>query len=214
MRTLMLQRSNINDMIDYTAINRLRLKDVFSDNSVVASITCDEDYLTLLFEHSARNHIFVHDDPEVGHAIYVADTSSLGSNRIFIANNPSREDVFLLHIDGVLYNHSSKCDCALLTKNDLFFIELKSNANNRTIISLSSNYQMAFNQLLFTVQDFIARFKVEKQDLCSLVNVKAFAVFNKTVPKNSAYQKKLSADFIRATKKVKLIFANETTLEM
>lgn len=200
-------------MADYSVITRLRLKEIFDGETVFSSVTNDEDYLNTLFEHSIRTHLFVFDSAEKGVSTYVTDTKGLGRDKLFIADNPKRLDSFLLHIDGVLYKTHSKCDCALITKNEICFIEFKSNAINENDLSAIANYEKASSQLQITVQDFLIRFSTKKMEIYSLVNVKAFAVFNKTVPQDLAYQKKVSAKFLKATRVVKLAFQNSTVLE-
>ena len=45
-------------------------------------------------------------------------------------------------------------------------------------------------------------------ELQHAVNVEAFAVFNRTVPRHNAYQKKLAAQFLLETDGIPLYFKN------
>lgn len=44
--------------MDYYPIKRLRLKEVFDNHQKFQEITCDQDYLTSLFEWTNRGIIF------------------------------------------------------------------------------------------------------------------------------------------------------------
>lgn len=197
--------------MSYEAIERLNLKEAFSDLEVFKRIVRPEDWLDVLFEHRNRKSIFVYDCPGVGHTIFVNDTNGLGNNKVFVVQNNSNKDVFLWHIDGVLYEKHSKCDCALLTIDELDFIEFKTDAVNRTQMAITENYRKAEEQLETTVLEFKTRCARIGVDLTSAVRLKAHAVFNPTVPSNNATQKRLSVKFLSKTR-VKLSFDNKMVL--
>lgn len=196
--------------MDFTVINRLRLREAFASEEKFKSVTEDKDLLAELFECANRGKLFVYDDADKGHSVYVNDTGRLGLDKLFIANNPKHKDVFLWHIDGVMFPKDSKCDCAVLTESDMCFIEFKSNAANRSNEAIKHNYNKAYNQLMLTLNEVTDRCQQVDVNLKDVVNVKAFAVFNKTVPRNDALRKNISARFLLASG-VKLEFANENT---
>ena len=191
----------------FSVLEELRFKDVFSDLSLFSG---DEeiDYIDVLIEHSTRTSTFVYDSEVEGHSIFIEDTSGIGNNKIFIIKNPNRKDFFLMHIDGVLFDKNSKCDCAIITDKELDFIEFKSNAINRTDEAIESNYEKASSQLLNTLTEFRRRYEAIGDSLDGKKKLECYAVFNKTVPRNPAYQKKLSASFLKNSNGVKLKFEN------
>ncbi len=198
--------------MDFTPIDQLELKDAFCDNSKFQSINNSEDYLSELFECENRGQLFVYDDSDKGHSIYVQNTFGLGLDKVFKVHNKEHKDVFLWHIDGILFAKNSKCDCALLTDVDMDFIEFKSNAVNNTEEAINTNYEKASDQLLATLEVVSEKCKSAGVDLINSVNVKAFAVFNRSVPSNDALRKRISVTFAMKSKGVKLLFSNETAI--
>lgn len=196
--------------MDFTPIIRLRLKDAFGDQKVFQMVSNDCDYLDYLFEWTDRGNVFIIDDANIGHSIFILDTRGLGTDKTFKVINRSHKDLFLWHIDGVLYYADSKCDCAFLTNDYLGFVEFKSNASNNTEASIKGNYEKAKLQLTQTIMDVVDRCKKVGVELQNVVNVEAFAVFNRTVPRHNAYQKKLAAQFLLDTNGIPLYFKNDT----
>ncbi len=198
--------------MNFGPIDQLELKEAFSDNSKFQNIKNSEDYLTELFECENRGLLFVYDDSDKGHSTYVENTFGLGLDKVFKVHNKEHKDVFLWHIDGVLFAKNSKCDCAILTDTVMDFIEFKSNAINNTEEAINTNYMKASDQLLATLKVISERCKSAGVDLINTVNVKAFAVFNRSLPSNDALRKKISAEFAMKSEGVKLFFSNETTI--
>lgn len=198
--------------MDFTPIYQLDLKKAFSDNSKFQNINNGDDFLTELFECEDRGLLFVFDDSDKGHSTYVENTFGLGLDKVFKIHNKQHKDVFLWHIDGVLFTKDSKCDCAILTDVDMDFIEFKSNAINNTKETIKKNYEKASCQLLITIKEVSEKCKSAGVQLGKVVNVKAFAVFNRSVPKNDAFRKSISAKFLKDSNGIKLFFDNETTL--
>lgn len=189
-------------------IERLSLKYAFNDLSVFNDVKCADDFLKELFEHTNKSSIFIYDSVDVGHSIIIDDTYGIGRDRVFVVENNSRFSLFLMHIDGILYAKDTKCDCAVITKQELNFIEFKSNAANQTDEAIKDNYEKASSQLLNTLCDFRGRYRRINKNLDELVDIECFAVFNRTVPRNSATQKRVSAKFLKESKGVKLKFEN------
>lgn len=196
----------------YAAITRLKLKEAFADIQKFQEVNEENDFLHELFECDNRSILFVYDDADRGYSIFVLDTKGLGRDKVFAIKNSNHKDVFLWHIDGVLFQKDSKCDCAILTDDCMGFVEFKANAANRKDETIKGNYEKACSQLLLTLADVSARCQSVGIDLRKLVKVEAFAVFNKTVPRLNAYQKKVVAKFLLDSKGVKLYFENELLL--
>lgn len=198
--------------MDFEAINRLRLKDAFGEYALFQRISKDEDWLEILFECDTRGQLFVYDDADAGHVVYVNDTKGLGRDKVFGLLNKSHKDVFLWHIDGVLYEKTSKCDCAVITADEMEFIEFKTNASNSSQEAIFDNYHKAGEQLQIIVKDVMDRCSKVGVILTSVIPVEAHAVFNPTVPSDNAMKKNISAKFLVRTR-VKLSFDNVKELK-
>lgn len=198
--------------MDFGPIDQLVLKDAFSDNPKFQSVNNSEDYLTELFECENRGQLYIYDDTDKGYSTYVENTFGLGRDKTFIILNKNHKDVFLWHIDGVLFSKDSKCDCAILTDVDMDFIEFKSNAVNNTEEAIEDNYTKASGQLLTTIEAVTERCSSVGVELVDVVKIKAFAVFNRSVPKNDALRKNISTKFLKDSGGIKLSFDNTTTL--
>ena len=198
--------------MDYEAINQLRLKDAYGEFEVFQRISKDEDWLDVLFECDTRGQLFVYDDGEAGHVVYVYDTRGLGRDKVFELVNKAHKEVYLWHIDGVLYEKTSKCDCAVITTDELEFIEFKTNASNGSTEAIEDNYQKASDQLQRIVLDVNDRCAKVGVNLTAVTPVKAHAVFNPTVPSDNAMKKNISVKFLFNTG-VKLSFDNKKILK-
>lgn len=198
--------------MDCSAINRLHLKDAFGEFEVFQRVSKDEDWLDVLFECDTRGQLFVYDDADAGHVVYVNDTKGLGRDKVFELVNGSHKEVFLWHIDGVVYKKSSKCDCAVVTSDEMEFIEFKTDASNKTAEAIEENYNKASEQLQQIVLDVKARCAKVGVELTSVVPVEAHAVFNPTVPSDSAMKKNISVKFLVKTG-VRLSFDNKKALK-
>lgn len=198
--------------VDYSPIKEIKLKEAFIDIEKFNIISNDEDYIKDLFEISNRGTIFIHDDETQGHTIFVEDTNGLGSDKIFKIVNSKHAWIFLWHIDGILFKKDSKCDCAIIVDNYLGFIEFKSNATNKTPEAIKENYDKAIDQLKHTITEVKARCSKVGIDLMKRTFIEAFAVFNRTVPRNNATQKNLAAKFQLEMDNIPLRFCNEKVL--
>lgn len=198
--------------MNFDAINRLRLKEAFGESELFQRIDKDEDWLDVLFECDSRGQLFVYDDAKVGHVVYVNDTKGLGRDKVFDLVNKNHKDVFLWHIDGVIYEKTSKCDCAVITTDEMEFIEFKTNASNNSQEAIFENYHKASEQLEKIVKDVKSRCSKVGVQLTLVVPVEAHAVFNPTVPSDNAMKKSISAKFLVRTG-VKLSFDNMKELK-
>lgn len=199
-------------MTDFTAIKQLKLKEAFEGRFVeFSNIAEDNDYLNTLFELRKRHMIFVMDDNAQGHSVFVDNTNGIGVDRILTVNNNRRKNVFLWRIDGVLFDSESKCDCALITKDKLIFVEFKSNAVNNSMLQAQEEYEKAYSQLDKTFNDVQTACHRVGINIKRKVETSAIAVFNKTVPKFNSSIKTLSAKFLRKNK-IKLSYDIKTTV--
>ena len=198
--------------MDFKAIIQLKLKDAFCSEQKFQCIVDDKDLLKELFECDNRGSLLVYDDEVIGHSVYVQETRGIGRDKVFIVKNQNHKDIFLWHIDGVLFKKNSKCDCALLTDKDMNFVEFKSNAENNSKESIQYNYQKSSDQLLLTLKEITGRCKSVGVELTNIVKVEAFAVFNRSVPRNDALRKKISAKFLKDSEGIKLVFDNKTSM--
>ena len=194
------------------AINRLRLKEAFGELELFQRVSVGEDWLDKLFECDNRGQLFVYDDAEVGYVVYVNDTKGLGRDKVFILLNKTHKDVFLWHIDGVIYDKTSKCDCAVITSDEMEFIEFKTNASNSSDEAIFDNYHKASEQLQKIVEDVKQRCSKVGVKLTSIIPVEAHAVFNPTVPSDNALKKNISVKFLLRTG-VRLRFDNMKELK-
>lgn len=166
-----------------------------------------------VFDTSSKSQLFVIDDATKGYSCFIADTKGYGSNRSFIIHNSGHKDIHLMRIDGVLFERMSKCDCALLFDNEFDFVELKTNAANKSTESMEYNYSNSYNQLKITIQEFDRRFENSNKSFRDLFDtILAYSVFNPTVPRDNATQKRLSALFSREMR-IKLHFTNNKEIK-
>ena len=198
--------------MNFEVINRLRLKEAFGEFDLFQHISKDEEWLDILFECDTRGQLFAYDDADVGHVVYVNDTKGLGRDKVFGLVNKTHKDVFLWHIDGVIYEKTSKCDCAVITSDEMEFIEFKTNASNNSDEAIFDNYHKASDQLQKIVKDVKERCSKVGVKLTSVIPVEAHAVFNPTVPADIAMKKNISAKFLVRTG-VKLRFDNMKVLK-
>lgn len=186
--------------MDTSTIKRLHFKEAFEGISKIDSINSDEEYFKEIFDYSNRSILFVIDDRAKGYCVFITDTSGVGSNKVLTVENPTRRNVYLMRIDGVLFEQNSKCDCALFTDEELDFVEFKSYAANKTEEARIDNYNKCFTQLQLTVEEFKTRYIQIGLDLHTIIQkICAYAVFNPTVPNNNATEKALSRKFLDLT---------------
>ena len=194
--------------VDFSIIQELSLKKAFNEEEKIRIIDSDEDYLNELFEHSQKSQLFIYDDEDAGYSRFVSDTNGLGRDKTISIDNSNHRDVFLMRIDGMLFSGMSKCDCALLSEKEMFFIELKTNAANKTDISREDRYEKCISQLKQTIKKFDDHYRAINEDFRKKKKrFVALAVFNPTVPRNNASEKALCASFLKEIK-MRLCFTN------
>lgn len=202
--------------MDYSLFDELHFKEVFVGvgiDQLLDEIKRAEDYTVALFEGSEGHIVWITDDEIAGHSIFVSDTNGVNKDKLLQINNRNRKTLFLWHIDGVMFERYSKCDCALLHDRLMHMIEFKANAKNATDDSIQANYEKAKNQITLTFNTFKDLYAKKGFDLWDIFkDIDAKIVFNKTVPQDLAYQKSIQkqvADDID----VSLTFGNTLNIE-
>ncbi len=199
--------------MDFSVITRFKFKEAFNGNARFQEIVEDESYLSALFEHRDRGTIYIYDDANIGHSVFVENTKGLGIDKVFSLKNKAHKDVFLWHIDGVLYKKNSKCDCACITDKELSFIEFKTNAENQSDDAIIDNFEKAKDQLLLTIQDVSSKCQAIGINIREIVDIDAYIVFNRTVPDGNAFQKGIAAKFLFESEGIELLFSDHKTLK-
>lgn len=197
-------------MPDFTAISQLRIRQLYEGDTLFSQCSSMEDLLKELFETTNRGQIFVWDDKRLKHSVFLEDSQGKGVNRILKVENVDHRDLFLWHIDGVMFQRGSKCDCALINESHLNFVEFKSEAVNRTPLQAQGEYQKASDQIETVLTDFLQRAREKHVDL-HLVKIGAIAVFNRTVPRYNASQKMVKRRFEKRYK-IPFDFVNEVKM--
>lgn len=202
--------------MDYSIFDELHFREVFVGvgiDQLFDEIKRAEDFTVALFEGSDGHIIWITDDEIAGHSIFVSETNGVNKDKLLQIKNRNRKSLFLWHIDGVMFERYSKCDCALLHDRLMHMIEFKANAKNATDDSIQANYEKAKNQITLTFKTFRELYAKKDFDLWDIFeDIDAMIVFNRTVPQDLAYQKSLQkqvADEIE----VSLTFGNELIIE-
>ena len=201
--------------MDYSLFDELHFKEVFVGigiDQLFDEIKSAEDYTVALFEASDGHIIWITDDETEGHSIFITDTNGVNKDKLLQVNNKGRKSLFLWHIDGVMFERYSKCDCALLHDRLMHMIEFKANARNVTDDSIQGNYEKAKNQIVLTFKtfrDLYTKKGFDLWDICS--DIDAMIVFNKTVPQDLAYQKSIQK---QVAKEIDVSLTFENTLDV
>ncbi len=203
-------------MLDLSILDKLSIKTVFIGQSIdnlLEQIKSSQDYLIALFEASTRGMIWITDDEDKKHSIFVTDTYGVNKDKLLKVLNPNSKTLFLWHIDGVMFQHLSKCDCALLHDEKLHLIEFKANAKNESDDSIEANYEKASKQLALTYEKFEELYNSHGQNIFNIFeDIDAMIVFDRTVPQKDAYQKNTISKFSKKTL-LDLKFGNEISVQ-
>lgn len=198
-------------MADWDVILSYRFNHAFKDEKAIKGLSVDE-FIEKVFLHLKRSSIYIYDDENQGFSHFVADTGGLGREKTFMIENRNHRDVFLMKIDGVLFQKKSKCDCAIIWGGEMDFIEFKTKASNKNDDTMEAHYNKIYKQLKLTIEYFETSFrKVGLSFRNQFSRILAYGVFNPTVPTSSATEKILAARFAKEVK-VKLMFTNNTHL--
>lgn len=133
--------------------------------------------------------------------------------KFFEVNNPDGKLFCLLQIDnGVIKNNDTKkCDCAVLSKDNIAFIEFK--ANMLTEISYMKKYQYkkAQEQLKTTINHFKNGISKKGQNLLNIRKCSAHICFRKGYPRLTAQEINFRVKFADQTG-IALFFDGKMTL--
>lgn len=203
-------------MLDLSILNNLSIKTVFVGqcfDTLLDQIANEQDYLVALFETETRGTIWITDDADAGHSIFVMHTNGVNKDKLLHVINPHIKTLFLWHIDGVMFAKYSKCDCALLHDRLMHLIEFKANAKNESNDSIQANYEKASEQLALTYEKFTELYCNHDMDLFHIFDdIDAIIVFDKTVPQKDSYQKNIISKFAKRTL-LNLSFGNDLKID-
>lgn len=203
-------------MLDFTALEALGIKNVFVGcgiEELLDAISDTQDYLAVLFEASTHNTIWVTDDTDKGHCIFVSNTSGINKDKLLKIVNRNSKSLFLWHIDGVMFEHLSKCDCGILHDNILHLVEFKANVITENNDSLHEHYEKAQKQIKVTFDQFKELYTKKGLNIFDILDdIDAQIVFDKSIPQDNAYMKNLSSRFLQENNII-LSFGNELNIE-
>lgn len=169
----------------------------------------DDDRLQFLFSETTHANVWVTDDDQVGYSIFVFDTNGVNKDKLLFVINPQSYTIFLWPIDGKMFKKLSKCDCALISDDKLHLVEFKANVVSTNLQTIGEHYDKASEQLSLTLQYLTETFGNLGVDIFDVFNdIDAQIVFDRQIPQDNAYQKKVSSKFNKDNLVV-LTFGNE-----
>lgn len=138
----------------------------------------------------------IYDDTSLGYTDWIKGNSGLPDS--FIANNASNKKLILLPLDNRIISGSAVkqggvADCAVLTIDNMSFIEFKTNVTSNTDFNISAKTKDAINQLWHTFNGIISpRCSAKGIDIAKMVDVEFYIVFNKELDVTSATASRLN----------------------
>lgn len=138
----------------------------------------------------------IYDDASLGYTDWV--DGNIGLPETFIANNSDNKKLILLPLDnriisGPVVKQGGVADCAVLTIDNMSFIEFKANVTSNTELNISSKTEDAINQLWHTYDGIICpRCSAKGVDLAKMVDIEFYIVFNKNLDVTSATASRLN----------------------
>jgi len=169
----------------------------------------DDERLEVLFSETTHAHVWVTDDDQVGHSIFVFNTNGVNKDKLLCITNPLSHSVFLWAIDGKMFAKLSKCDCALVSDSNLHLIEFKANVVSENLLTIGEHYDKATEQLSLTLQNLTKAYGNMGYDIFDIFeDVDAQIVFDRQIPQDNAYQKIVSRRFNKDNQIV-LAFGND-----
>jgi len=197
--------------MDIDFLRNLNVRQVFVGvglESLLTNLETEESFYAAVFDETMRHVIFVTDDPQLKHCVYIQETKGADTNKLLTVNNSSQKPLYLWRIDGVMFSKFSKCDCALFQDKKLRFVEFKANAISEFQGTIQANCEKASEQLSLTYKMFGEKYSEAGKSLKDLFNdIEAVIVLNKTIPRDDAYHKKLKATFVKQNR-IKLNIEN------
>ncbi len=138
----------------------------------------------------------IYDDASLGYTDWV--DGNIGLPETFIANNSDNKKLILLPLDnriisGPVVKQGGVADCAVLTIDNMSFIEFKANVTSNTELNISSKTEDAINQLWHTYDGIICpRCSAKGVDIAKMVDIEFYIVFNKNLDVTSATASRLN----------------------
>lgn len=203
-------------MLDFTVLDALDIKNVFVGcgiEELLNTISKTEDYLTILFDGTTHKTLWVTDDTGEGHCVFVTDTNGINKDKLLKIINKQSKSLFLWRIDGVMFEHLSKCDCGILHDKILHLIEFKANVTTDNPESLHEHYEKAQTQLKLTFDRFKELYSQKGIEIFDILDdIDAQIVFDRTIPYDNAYLKNLKDRFLDENEII-LSWGNELVVE-
>ena len=176
---------------------------------------------TCLQEHS-HPEFHVHDphaDREGAGACCVATTGMVAKADLHVRNT-ERRTVHFIAIDHCLYGDSnpSKCDCALVSGEKIYFIEFKNSENqlDSTIPKANTNPGDCLNQLAASIRDFYDRDIIQSGQT---VFAYASVGYPRSRPQNGAHHSDQLTSLLQkvqegAARRIRLRYCSESELNI
>jgi hypothetical protein len=168
-------------------VKRLRLCSSLQD--------CGGTVEACLKESDAKS-MSIYDNEALGYTDWKCGDSGLPDT--FIANNSDNKKLILLPLDnriisGPKVKQGGVADCAVLTMDNMSFIEFKTNVKSNTDWNISKKTEDAINQLWHTFNEIIfPRCSAKGIDIAKMVDIEFYIVFNKELDVTSASASRLN----------------------
>lgn len=168
-------------------VKRLRLCSSLQD--------CGGTVEACLKESDAKS-MSIYDNEALGYTDWKGGDSGLPDT--FIANNSDNKKLILLPLDnriisGPKVKHGGVADCAVLTMDNMSFIEFKTNVRSNTDRNISEKTEDAINQLWHTFNEIIfPRCSAKGIDIAKMVDIEFYIVFNKELDVTSSSASRLN----------------------
>lgn len=145
---------------------------------------CGGTAVELCIKESMSNEMSIYDDDDLQYSDWIEGNNN--SPKSFLAYNNNNKNLVLLPLDnriisGPATKKGGVADCAILTLNDMSFIEFKTNVTLNSEDNLSAHTEKAIQQLWHTY-DGIIKPKCEKKGVIisdAIDNIDFYIVFNK-----------------------------------
>jgi len=122
-----------------------------------------------------------------------SESSCNSIEKCFSVRNNSGEEYWLLQIDkGVIKKSVKKCDCAVMNRYSIAFIEFKANMTTENPKTMLKEYQRAQEQLKSTITLFR---DVHGKSLSSIRDLNAYVCLRKGYPKFGPLYQNISIAF-------------------
>lgn len=203
------------DMTKFQELKDLRLDELLRSPQFIEVFPeglTDDERFQFLFQETTHAHVWVTDDVLSGYSIFVFDTNGVNKDKLLYVTNPAAHTVFLWAIDGKMFKRLSKCDCAIISDKILHLVEFKANVESENLLTIGEHYDKASEQLSLTIKYITEAYENLDTDIFDIFNdIDAKIVFDKQIPQDNAYQKKVSSKFNKENLIV-LTFGNDLKL--